>query len=185
MSGWVSYASLRAMSDTTLQSPMWRLLHPSQLRLSYRRRQLGMRSFSAGECPTVAPSASLPRRFFSERVGIRTGNPVCGSFPTHSHVSKSVVNGFAAHQSAGDAYLSASFGGQVQCPETGVAAKGSRTLVQKGAHPFTRLRVKDLMGRVRARQCRVQCRQFPLVSIVHGVADGLLIAARALSSSWC
>ena len=30
--------------DTTLPSSLWRLLHPSQLRLPYRSRQCGMRS---------------------------------------------------------------------------------------------------------------------------------------------
>src|SRR5712692_7642285 len=117
---------------------------------------------------------AIPSGFFPDVVRIRTGDPVFGSFPANAQLAKRIVDGFSAHQSAGDAYLHAHLSCQIERPNAGVFAKVPRTLVQQRTQLFTPLSVEDLMGRVRARGFGLERSQSSLVKIVNGVAKRLI-----------
>ena len=53
--------------------------------------------------------------------------------------------------------------------------------MEERAESFTCLRIKDLMGSVRAGGLRMQCTESSLMKIVNSVANGLIVAAQALS----
>jgi len=124
--------------------------------------------------------------FFSEIVGIWTGDPVFGSFPTHAQLAQRIMDGFSADQATGDAYFYAHLGCQIQRPNAGFFPEGARTLMEECAESFACWRIEDLMSSVRAGGFRVQRPESSLVKLVNGVANGLIRATQTLSylSGW-
>ena len=118
-----------------------------------------------------------PDVFFSDVVGIRTGDPVFGSLPAHAQLGQRVVDGLPAHASAGDAHCHTHLGRQFQRPDAGVLAERAWALVQQRTQPVAPLRIDDLVGRVRPRRFGLQRSEPALVKIVDGVAHRLIIAA--------
>src|SRR5262249_3535306 len=80
------------------------------------------------------PARSVRRAvFFSRVLGVGADQPVLGTLPADAQTPQNPAQGLAAEPVRGPALLVADFGGQLQRPQAGRLAQGTRRLMQQGA----------------------------------------------------